>query len=345
MPNKELFLFLATINIATFIHASYTPNENVVAAHNMPHLTTNLQKTSNQFLAGVVGANNTLSGGDALLYLESTVVFPAILGSLGVLSVIIFQIVMCCRWCCKRCCFKTFQCCCKCVKRPPEGSELVEGGIVASPNTGLADVYIAKISIMAIAFAVFLLFVVIADLTALAGLKSIQASFKDFGNALHLLGNIFQHIHDGSSDMQIAGKSITSTLASQTCHNVSSTFLKSFSSGVGDFGTAAGDIASLTSGLPKFFEGIKTTLETTGKQNFDQVFFIYLAVILFDVLLFVGAAFSRSKVFFSVPFLLSELIVLTLTIISAFEMVLVVRLTDTLKISFYFHHLPPPFFV
>lgn len=293
---------------------SYTPNGNVVAAHNIPHLTKTLQQTNNDFLG--VASNGTLSGPGVIAYIESTIVLPAILVILGVLSVIILQIVMCCRWCCKRWCFKTFQSCCKCVRTHNEGDELAEGGVVATTTkVGLGGV--------GISFFIFLVLVVVADLTALAGLRNFMNSFAAFSSALVSLGNIFQNIYDGSSEMQTAGNRITTTLSSNMCRNVSPAFLGSFKSGVNSFSVAAGDVASLTSGLPHFFTRINKQLSYYG-SDLSSIVYIYLSVIVFNVLLFVGAAFSRSKMFFSVPFLLSELIVLTLTIISGIEMVVVV---------------------
>ena len=74
---------------------TYTPNLSVRSAHNIPHLTTSLQPSSNKI-------NFTSE------YAMSIVVFPAMLLAIGILSILIFFFLM------------FFRCCCNCIKCGPK---------------------------------------------------------------------------------------------------------------------------------------------------------------------------------------------------------------------------------
>lgn len=74
----------------------YKPSPLVVAAHNIPHLSTHLTPESNTFNVSTESLGSITSSNG---YLASLIPFPAILLALGVLAILIFLFSMCLRCC------------------------------------------------------------------------------------------------------------------------------------------------------------------------------------------------------------------------------------------------------
>jgi hypothetical protein len=134
---------------------NYRPRQAVRRMHNMPHLDSNLKTVDNTFSISASSANNE--------YTKSLVIFPVILGAIGLTVLVGFVIGLLFRCCC-RCCFS------------PQTKE--------APNNNKRNLTIVFISCMIV--------ILSFDLTILKGNQSLNTGVNRAIDAVDFVGDIFQ---------------------------------------------------------------------------------------------------------------------------------------------------------
>ena len=280
----------------------YTPSSNVQAAHRIPH----------RFHLGDEGLT-------IREYLISVAEFPIIIAGLGILSVVIFQLIMCCRWCCKRCCLNTYMKICKCREQS------------LAMNFPIDVVREEKKNIIAtVFFVVFVVFVLISDFCVFKGHDLLIKSMNKFGDSLVLLSDIFEAISAAAALMSSTASSVSTTIT-KSCSFLPAGTTSSLSSSTKLFSSAANDISSTTGNLPNTFHNLRDIIVGRGVSSINTVVYVYFAVIMFFVILFGVARFLKSRWTMLPTVILTEIVVVTLTLIACFEMVLIVSYSKSLS--------------
>ncbi len=302
ITNKSTSFQYITVMKGTPINP-YVPNYLVTMAHKIPHLTQQLSSSLEPFpIDGFSLAGSTS-------YLTSIAIFPAIIIVAGVLSVIIFQLVLVSRFCCQKCC----KCCDDRKKREHE-----------DPNCCFCW-NISKNNPITIAFFyIFLVLAICANNLMFLGNNSMTTSIHDMGAALGSLANIFDNIAGLSSNLQASGKGILVSLNSTSCISFKNSTGSGLQHAMTTFVSSSGSMGSFVGGLPQTLRTNRDLIVSVGGPMKDQVVFIYYGIIFFVGLMFAVSTCCRSKAFLNIWVVLAELIVLTLTIMAGIEMVVVV---------------------
>lgn len=291
---RIFFILCNLISVLSTAANNYHPNSNVKAAHKIPH----------RYQIGEKGTT-------FVQYFTGVAIFPGILGLIGIFSVLIFQFSLCIRWCCRRCCKRHFVSCCEC------GSCLRESD--PSHNEKRTRVMIG-------AFVFLVVLVIIADTCVFRGSTSVVKSAHTLADALRNLGDIFTTISEVATNMGQAGVNMGSVLASNSCLNVPQNTANTITSATSSFDSAAASISSIIGTFPTLLDNAASSINSKFLTTFTRIVYVYFAIIFFVISCFGLAVFCKSRALLLLFVIKTELIVITLTIISCFEMFILVRI-------------------
>lgn len=284
----------------------YEPSLDVQAANSIPHFVayptgddTSAGYTSGEFYVNSEDTDGTLN------YLQSVFVLPIALLILGILSVIIFQIVLICRCCCRR------WACCK------------VGETKASVTSN-------KITYVVFVVASFFLvhFIYIGNGLMNSGVSDTIVGFDS-------LSTLFTGISDVGTGCQTVGADILASnnaVEHQCCSGACGygTHFKDFYDAVdaaaNGIKTVGASLYDTTSGIPDKLDLASSYLTQYGQEAKSRVVYCFYAVIAFFNVLLLAAGLSKNKCLLQTMIFFTEIIVIILTIVSTILMIPVVCL-------------------
>jgi hypothetical protein len=275
--------------------AGYTPNELVRAGYHIPHLT-------NQLGASPLTFESVTD--DPETYVMSILVFPILLVVVGVVSILIYQLVLMCKCCCK--------CCCKKEVIP----QVDHGGMFISTITKNNPVTMSF-------FFIFIVFATIANFCVFKSNGYFSNSIEQSVNAMEDLASIFTDIKGVGTSLVNVGLEMNSTLRSTNCSDVDSLFGDSVNTEINSFIYYSDMVVSTVGGFPSTINDAKDTFNNYAQKK-NLVVYIYFAVICGVIFLLFQSACCRSKIYLNFTILLTEIVVLTLTIVAGAELIVVV---------------------
>jgi hypothetical protein len=289
--------------IDDYVPPAYTPVGTVRAAHGIPHFDQGFNSVSNKFdVLDDSGAINTT-------YLLSCMSMPICIIVIGVLSLIIYQLVLCFRCCCQHCCKH-------CVSKDhmviPDGDKSSFCWRMSRHRPVLMTLY--WLSLIGALIANYCMYIgrVYVDRAYSSGYDSLTALAAVFNNALTATEGLFH-----------SAGNMVNLLNSQQCSAVFSGSDDTASGQVNSFNSSADSIGGFIGSLPEKIEDARDQF-ASYQGTTDEVLYIYFAFIVFLILLNVLLTLCRSKAYLNFLIAFTELIVLTLTIIAGVEMIVVV---------------------
>lgn len=288
------------------INSDYHPNIAVRGAHHIPRLTTHLTSGSNTFIL----SNKT--------YYEDLIVFPVIILILGMLSVIIYMLLM------------LFRCCCTCLRCVPMSSRIND---IESYNDEEYIVWsrqITKSRVNLIIFSsILMIILVIANHIQFQGNAYLNTGTKQAADSLSTLANYFNSIATSSSDMSTQSNAISSyiTSAEPSCLYIVESGVD-YNQYTDSISSAATSIHSIASKLPSKLSNYHDLVLYYGGYVKDLVVYILYAVVMIPILLHLIGLYFRSKIFNQIAIFISVLLVIAFTIICPIEMIILELLGD-----------------
>lgn len=280
-------------SVGTYVY-SYEPSHAVQWCHNIPHVDSSLQTVSQSF---------NESASSPAEYIATVVGLPAVIMVLGILSVVILQVSMCCRFCftCCTCGPKTFN------KNQPDFQSKV----------------VKRRKLLFTLFYVFSLLTILADQAVFFGNAQFDSGVEETQNSFSGLATI-------SNGMIIEGNLVSANIVSVS-DSFATTSCGGNSSVTDNFDSLADSVDSFTDildPLPKMFTDINADLEKNAIENKNQVVFIFYAFILALAVLFMLCPLFEFKTILKFVIVISEVVVIALTVMCCIEMVIATVLAD-----------------
>lgn len=274
--------------------ADYSPNPLVRAGYHIPHLTNHLGESSLTF--------QDIST-DMVGYMMSILVFPIILVVIGVVSVFIYQLVLMCKCCCK--------CCCKQVTVPQED----HGGAFIKTITKNNPITMSF-------FFLFILFAVIANFCVFKSNAYFSNSITQAVGSMADLADIFTDIKGIGNDLVSVGQEMNQTMHMSECASIDS-MLGSINQEINSFIYYSDQLVDVVGSFPSSINDAKDTFNKYAQKK-NLVVYIYFAVICGIILMLLISSCCKSKFYLNFSIFLTELVVLTLTVIAGAELIVVV---------------------
>ena len=285
----------------------YKPVPQVVAAHNIPHLTQSLSSADNTFK--FYDSSGSLNNE----YFMSTAGLPIIIIVLGVLSILIYQLTLCMRCCCL--------CCCNCCKIPTVANKPDEKGGIFWTKT------FRHYPKLMTCFHIALVAAFVADFCIYFGNGYLTKAFHEGGDAMESLAKVFSDVVSAGDGLVDAADALSAALVSPSCSAIYSQNNAELSDQVGSFRSSSGKLTDVVGSFPDKILDARHTFLSYGPKK-DQILFLYFAFILFFLLCFLVVPCCGSKWALNTLIFFTELVIITLVIISGVEMVLVILLGD-----------------
>lgn len=206
---------MTTMTTVSYANATYDPTYLVHQVHNLPHLDGGLHPVSNEFN---ISADSTWNG-----YTQSLFTLPYIIFSVIFLSLIFFQLCLCCR-----CCFK--QCSC--------GPGFDVESIMERYKLRK---YFGSITYLKRGFVIFAILALISDQFLIYGNDYLSTGFREGGDSFSFFTNTVQELDDNGNAMLIQGGFVTSdvnaAVSTMTCPLASQaiTYIQQFNASVDDY--------------------------------------------------------------------------------------------------------------
>jgi hypothetical protein len=284
---------------------AYDPVASVRAAHSIPHFDNTFTIVDSSF--------NVLEGGSInSTYLLGVMSMPICIMVIGVLSIIIYQLCLCFRFCC--------QCCCRtCNAYHPM--------IVPENDKSIFCVRLLRHRPLLMAFFwICLIFAAVANFCMYIGHTNIAKAFHTGGNSLTALADVLYNVDDATAGLVASANGMYDLMNSQTCDQFFSSD-DDASEQLSIFNTSSQHVGGVIGNFPSKIDDARDTFVSYQGMT-DLVLFIYFAFILFIILLHVLLTCCRSKAFLNFLIAFTELVVLTLTLVAGVEMIVVVLLGD-----------------
>jgi hypothetical protein len=177
-----------------------------------------------------------------------------------------------------------------------------------------------------IAFFTFLLFALIIDCLVFVGSGDITKSIRKAGDALESLANIFLQIQTDANDISNSINGVYNATKIYPCSDafeavdVQST-LQTYSSQASDY---IQKVSSIIGSFPNTILRYKRLIVQQGIHTKDTIILCYFFIVLFFIIMFTIAYFIQYKILLTLSIILTELMVIALTVIAAGEMLIVV---------------------
>lgn len=288
-----------------YVPPQYTPVALVKAAHNIPHFDKTFSASDSSFAIYDNGNINQT-------YLIGVLMFPCVIMVLGILSIIIYQLTLCFRFCC--------QCCCKtCNSFQPM--------MTAPDDKTMFCCRIAKYKPVLIGFFYLSLVCAVAsNFCMYMGHNYLDKSFSSGYDSLIALADVMNNVITSTNGLIANSNEMSAMLDSQACSEVFDSN-DDANAKLSNFNSSSSGISGVVGSYPhKIEHAADIFIQYRGQMN--EVLYIYFGFILFVILLHVVLTCCRSKVFLNILIAFTELIVLTLTIVAGLEMVLVMLFGD-----------------
>lgn len=297
LANLWAFLCLCPTRVV----GGYTPNLAVTNGHSIPHLVVSggaLVRGPDAF-----SASGDLTSGQG--YLAALLPFPIIITSIGLLSILLYQLLLCLRCCA----------CFACLKNLPTEEQ--------AANDPLTLVTRRRRLLLAYA---------LAALFTLLALHALWLANKDLDDGIGLLGSSITSLNDIFRSMQGAGTSMqaafdaTAEVAAQSPGCFSSA---SAAQSVAEAGSAAGaGISSLSAPVVPLLGAAAANVVEKG-----QLYKLFVVASVYGVgaallLLLSAGVWAASKVAVWVVVFITLLVLVVSTLLSGVEMVVVMLLGD-----------------
>ena len=297
----------------------YEPSSDVKAAHMIPHFVLSAQSPEGNGGDGdfYIRANDSKGSSD---YFQSIVVFPIAILAIGIVSVIVFQIVLICRCLCRR------LTCCK-------------------VDHTRRSLNINKWSLCGILFAAFFTihFLYIGNSNINLGVEESMSGFDKLGRLFKGISNVGLELKKESNDLNTivanGGAARAACCSNNQCSGTGNSgapldpSLKTLFNSLGTFGsvmnTAGKGLYDLTDSIPSKIDDANSAQETYLITNKNLIVYIMYAVITVILVCFLLAGLSKIKIMIQIVIVVNEIIIIALTIICPIVMIIVVRFLDS----------------
>lgn len=298
----NFFLLAQTflVSISALETDSYSPSDDVKQGHGLPHFTP---------------ASSGSREGD---YVISTVVPAAAITVVGVLAVVIFQLVLCARFCMRR-----WACC----------------GVSKTNSSFRGNLMI---------FTVLMILVVLSAHMLFIGNSGINDGLNDAADGLEGLKDEFNTLVDTSTDLIVIGTDLVDDSAAtgagsprdnccgdSDCSTSGTPFIVAYDTvfdifGVqGDLLKTVGDaLLSLVGDVPDSLETAETAMRVQAVNSKNIVIYVMYAAIIVITAGYAAAVYFNNKVFTQLMIFVSEITVIVLTLICGVFMFVVTVLGD-----------------
>jgi hypothetical protein len=310
-----LFVFCALIFLSSLPHCSgkgYEPNDQVKAAHEIPHLDWSLRRKSNKF--------DLSSTSDANSYGMSLIVLPTIIFCLVAAAVILFQLALIIRSCAR--------CCCSCGK-------CITNAILGCFNKATAfkekyiDVHVdpktqhrrAKIAFVFIIIATIVSISIVFD-----GDRRMNTGVHEMQDGLDYVSDVAVSIEDHLDNMVVEAVVVQNYLDDNSCPSFVSNQMDDIAVYIGYFNGAIDDSKVVTRSVPRGVDIANEHMEKYAvRQKGIVIFFFFIAVVVL-ALLFAIAGACKNACMLKLLIFITELLVIALVGICCVEMVIVVSM-------------------
>lgn len=249
-------------------------------------------------------------------YAKGQLIFPVIFLGVGILSVIVFQSILCCRFCARYCCPQR---CMKCYNKFDSTESDINERLKYHRKSRLAFFAFVMIAIAVSSF----IFLVNQDITT---------SITTFNNSLTSLLNIFMTLEADSQNIANSCYQLTRDSELSPCNYAFEYFgiQKEFIQYANTTASYILVIRQDSSIIPTDIQSFQTLTSTIIPQK-DIFFYCYFASIVGFVILLCIAYFARSKHLLSAVIVLTEILVVLFTIAAAVQILLVVSMHRYIK--------------
>eukprot|EP01041_Mallomonas_annulata_P006332 gene6332-12810_t len=306
--NSGIIFCFATRNLFTifvrFGMSSYYPSSTVRHFHNLPHLTTSLELSSNEFYITQASPWND--------YTQSLFTLPIIIGCIGWIAIIGLALSFFFRCCCNRCC--------------QLGPKQIN---FANTNVKNAVLWAANVSqersILSNKFFYFCLMILLADQIIIVGNLYLSRGLRKGDRALGYLTDVSNVFSTAAYNLENSGATFQTNLqyAEATCNN-----LKNYDDTFEQYMSYIGTYADIVEPVPEKLSTFKDTFDKYGhtKKN-ETLWILYFLMIVIVVTYAVGIGTQRKKLL-EIAILSSIAMLLAYTTICCIEMGLLVGLAD-----------------
>ena len=284
--------------------AIYSPNSYVTLTHQTPHLSSSLNKASNEYDPSHINA-----------YAISVAIFPLILLGLGILSILLYQIILIGRYtCCKSYCTRVKsgtdeEVDIEQMDRESQSRSIEKSTILLCCKKDIRNIHLyyystlfcATVTICCVCFGSINIFTVITNISS--SILSLSDSFASISSTTTLIST------DGSNTINI--------LNSFECTNMSSSDRSTI---INLLHTLMTNVSSINQRAQAFSTNLKiydskyTTVP--GLPSPEYVLYLYIVILLLNVLLLLISWRLRKKWVLSVTIVLTEVIVFVLTVVA-----------------------------
>ncbi len=312
------FLYLGILIFFQYVNGTYTPSKYVKEAHSVPHLNSQLKKTSSTFSI-TDPVTREYSSSIASPYITSAAAIPIILTSVNLFMVVVFLLFLIIRNYLR--------------KRGNKGffiSGRFEKGIsnsapAAPPQTNqFKSPYCSRPVHI---FVLSLILVLLMDNLLFVGNTQVSTSTNNAAEQVNNLVNTCHSVTDYGSQTYDRGQLMLSTLNSIECGFLSSESKTSLTNSISTFTNGAAYVNSYLSDIPDLLTSGQSNVNSKLSTK-DTVVFIFYGFIVLFVALYGLVYASRSKV------ALSTIIFITTLLVSA--LLVVVGFGFTFTVSFFF---------
>lgn len=278
---------------------TFTPSDSVKSCHSIPHLNSHLQQQSNDFGLHYNDFNNS--------YSKSLVILPAIILVLGLLAMIILNGALCLRLC-------GF---CRCAPQ-----DVFIDGEKEIIDAQRPCVSVKKLKIIFYAAA---LCAVISNQALFFGNQYMTESISTANDALNFLANTFQSLTDDAAALESDSSVLSADVnGAQQCPALTPAVLSQFNSNIATFDSNVNDFQNFVSPLPSYTDSAKTGLnEYVVDYKNDSIWVLY-CLLMGVAACGLGALWTQSKALMQLGLIVGQLLLLTMIVLGAVEMVVVV---------------------
>lgn len=280
--------------------SNYSPSYFVKNAHNIP-------RYGSSPFSDIVNDYQT--------YGKSVLAFPVALIVLGILSVIIFQLLL------------MFRCCCKCIKYKPD-SDAEASDPEKAPWYGNRAAWVTYVVTRRRVYTLFFVAVVcmafVADFIIFNGNTRLTNGARQTMDSLTTLQTTFNEVLGEVTLMQTSSNNAQNYInlaKNGNCDPGVSSYIDAMNSAI----TSLNNVASP---LPSKLDLVNSYLQSYAIEKKNLVVFIFFAVIAFVCVMFAIGGFCAQRWLLQIFIGLTELIVIALTVICCILMVFVEVLGD-----------------
>ena len=295
----------------------YTPNKDVLAAHKIPRFNyvSKAFTADNNFVLSTSFADVSLSANTSAMssYLIGLVSLPVIIIIVGIVSIIIFQVLL------------IFRCCCRCLVCGPR-----EDDIATAPEKVIKSrnrvVWSFKIFVFVMVVVNCLLFV------GNNGKTGFQTGITNIIKAVGQLSDIVTTMLGATSDMKsnvdALNIDVIGVLQQTSCAQQTAGMLASASSAFSSLSSALSSIVSMLSPLPDQMDSLVTSIKDYNKVYIKyETYALFAFFMLLAIIFYIGYTCASKRILI-LGMVLGEIWCILITLVAGFLMILVALYAD-----------------